>query len=118
MDHETLRRGEAAIALTVAALFTASPRLALKPFGVPDDEVTGVAVLGWRLFAVRTATIGAAAWRGDPSARRAFLPVQVADQAVFAAALRRGEVAPRTAGLAMATSAVIIALDVVARWRG
>jgi hypothetical protein len=64
---------------------------------------------------VRTAVIGAAALRGDERARAAFLPVQIADQAVFAHALRTRAVPPRAAVMAMAASGVIIALDLATR---
>ena len=110
-----MRRTEAIIALLVAAAATASPRLMLRVFGIAPREVTGAAALGWRLFGVRTAAIGAAALRGDERAQAVFLPVQIADQAVFAHALRTRAVPRRAAVMAMATSGVIVALDLAAR---
>ena len=89
----------------------------LSLFGVESGEVTGAASFGWRLFGVRTVAISAAALAGSRVAREAFLPVQLADQLVFAHALRSRSVAPRTAGMAIATSAAIIALDLAARLR-
>jgi len=110
-----MRRVEAFIALVVGVAATASPRRLLRVFGIARPEVTGAAALGWRLFGVRTAAIGAAALRGDGRAQAAILPIQVADQAVFAHALRSRAVPPRAAVMAMATSGVLIALDVAAR---
>lgn len=107
------RRAQAVLALAVGAAATASPVTLLRPFGLRD--VDGAAALGWRLFGVRTAGIAAASLRGSRTAQAAFLPVQLADQAVFAHALRTGAVPPRAAIMAMATSGVIIALDVAAR---
>ena len=53
--------------------------------------------------------------RGDPTARNAFLPVQLLDQAVFWHAFGTRSVPRRAAVLAAATSGVIIALDVKRR---
>jgi hypothetical protein len=104
-------KGMAAIALTVAAGSAASPRAFLRPFGIDGAEVTGAAAFGWRLFAVRTAYLGARAWRGDEAARAAFLPVQLADQAVFWHAFATRSVPRRAAVMAAAASGAIIALD-------
>ncbi len=114
-SHESLRRVEAGIGLAVGALMTASPRRGLRVFGVPRRDVTGAAEFGWRLFGVRTVAIAVAALRGSEAARSAFLPVQIADQAVFAHGYRTGSVPRRASVLAMGTSAAIIALDLQAR---
>jgi hypothetical protein len=110
-----MRRAQALVAVVVGGAATASPRALLRVFGIAPREVTGAAALGWRLFGVRTAAIGAAAARGDERARAVFLPVQVADQAVFAYALRTRAVPRRAAVMAMATSGVVVALDLAAR---
>jgi hypothetical protein len=110
-----MRRAQALIALVAGGAAAASPRALLRVFGIAPREVTGAAALGWRLFGVRTAAIGAAAALGDERARAAFLPVQVADPAVFAHALRARAVPRRAAVMAMATSGVIVVLDLAAR---
>lgn len=115
--EETTARGMSAIGLAVATGAGLAPRQFLRLFGVPDDEVTGAATFGWRLFAVRTAYLGALAMKGDEAARRAFLPIQILDQAVFWHAFARRSV-PRPAPLlAAAASGVIIALDLERRQR-
>ncbi len=101
----------AAIAGTVAAGAALSPRHLLRPFGVTPREVTGAAAFGWRLFAVRTAYLAARAWRGDPAARAAFLPVQLLDQLVFWHAFATRSIPRRGAVLAAAVSGAIIVLD-------
>ncbi len=104
--------GMSAIAVGVAVASTATPRLFLRTFGLdPATEATGAALLGWRLFAVRTATLGVLAARGNPTARDAFLPVQLMDQATWWWGYRRGELPLRTAAMAAAASGAIIALD-------
>jgi hypothetical protein len=105
----------AAIGAAVASAAAVSPRHFLRPFGVPEEEVTGAAELGWRLFAVRTAYISGRALSGDEEAVRAFLPVQVLDQAVFWHAFATRSVPRRAAVLAAATSAAIIGLDLARR---
>lgn len=104
-------KGMAAIGGTVAAGSALSPRLFLKIFGIDESEVTGAARFGWRLFAVRTAYISALAVRGDSTARAAFLPVQLLDQAVFWHAFADRSVPRRASVMAAAASGVIIALD-------
>ena len=104
-------RGMAAIGGTVAVLTAISPRTFLRPFGIPPEQVTGAAAFGWRLFAVRTAYISVLAARGDTTARDAFLPLQVLDQAVFWHAYAQRSVPRRAPLLAAATSGAIIALD-------
>ncbi len=108
----------AAIGATVAtgAAFAPAPLLGL--FGIPRADVSGAAVLGWRLMAVRTAAISALAARGDATARDAFLPVQLLDQAAWWWGHRRGELPLRTAVIASATSGAIIALDLSRRRDG
>lgn len=117
-SDERLRLTAAGIAAVVGASAIVSPRLLLRPFGIDPGEVTGPASLGWRLFGVRTLATGAAAAAGDPTARASILPIQVADQLVFASALRSGSVPARAASLAIATSGVIIAAELAARLLG
>lgn len=105
-------RAMAAIGATVAAVSALAPRPFLRAFGIAPAEVTGAAAFGWRLFAVRTAALSALAWRGDPTARGLFGPVQLADQAVFWHAYATRSIPRRAAVTASATSAAIIALDV------
>ena len=105
----------AAIGTTVAVGSAVSPRAFLRPFGVPPHDVTGAAALGWRLFAVRTAYISGLALRGNATARDAFLPIQLLDQAVFWHAVRTRSVPRQAALLAAAASGVIVALDLYRR---
>lgn len=104
-------QGMAAIGGGVALASALSPKSFLRIFGIPPEDVTGAASFGWRLFAVRTAWLSAMALRGNTTARDAFLPVQVLDQAVFWQAYRAHSVPRRAALMAAATSGVIIALD-------
>jgi hypothetical protein len=108
-------RTAASLAMAVGASSIASPRTMLRLFGIAPREVTGAAAFGWRMFGVRTAYVAAQAYRGDASARAAILPVQLADQAVFAHAFRTRSVPRRAAVLAMATSGALIALDLAGR---
>jgi hypothetical protein len=115
VSPERLARANVVIALAVGVGAAVSPRLLLRAYGVPASEVTGAAVLGWRLFAMRNLAVGVAAWRGDESARAMFLPVQVLDQMAFASAYSSRDL-PRPAVLAaMATSGAIVAMDVLRR---
>lgn len=113
-DPEQLHRAAGAIALTVGVGTTLAPGLFLRPFGIPAADVTGAAQMGWRMFGIRTALIGAAAITGSTEARAAILPVQLADQLVFAHAARSGAVPVRAARLAQAVSGVLIALELLA----
>ncbi len=115
---EALQRGFGAIGWSIGAFAALAPRAFLRVYGMRDRDITGTAEFGWRLFGVRNLVISTAALRGDASARAAFLPVQIADQAVFAHALVTGSVPRRSALLAMGTSGAIIALDVAARRAG
>ncbi|HYP48110.1 MAG TPA: hypothetical protein VEQ61_05685 [Thermoleophilaceae bacterium] len=108
-------RGMAAIGGAVASGSALSPRTFLRRFGLRGAEVTGAAELGWRLFAVRTAYLSALAASGDEAARRAFLPVQVLDQAVFWQAFATRSVPRRAAVMAATASGVIIVLDLTRR---
>lgn len=103
-------RGMATIGGTVAVATAIAPRRFLALFGL-GHQATGAALLGWRLFAVRTAAISALAARGNAVARDLFLPVQVLDQATWWWGYRRGELPLRTAAMAAAASGAIIALD-------
>ena len=87
-------------------------------FGIAPREVTGAAAFGWRLFAVRTGYLSALAWRGDETARAAFLPVQLLDQVVFWHVFAARSVPRRAALLAAGTSGAIVALDVRRRRAG
>lgn len=111
-------RAMAGIGGSVAIGSAVSPRAFLRIFGIPAGQVTGAAAFGWRLFAVRTAFISALAWRGDDTARRSFLPVQMLDQVVFWHAFATRSVPRRASLLAAATSGVIVLLDVVRRADG
>jgi hypothetical protein len=106
------------IAATVALASTLSPRLFLRAFGIAPGEVNGVAVFGWRLFAVRTAFLAFLAARGNQTAREAFLPIQILDQAVFWQAFVTRSVPRRASLMAAAASGVIIALDLMRRSGG
>ncbi len=108
--------GMSSIAAVVAAGAAISPRTFLRPFGIREEDVTGAAEFGWRLFAVRTGYIAyRAALRNDGSAVGAFLPVQLLDQAVFWEAFASRRVPRRAALLAAAASGGIIALDIASR---
>ena len=106
---ETYWRATAAIALAVGVTAAFAPRVLARGYGLPQAEMTGSAQFGWRLFGVRTAIIGAAAFTGSHQARRVIVPVQILDQTIFAAALLPGSIPRRTAILAISTSATIIA---------
>ncbi len=64
---------------------------------------------------MRTAYLSGLAFRGDATARAAFLPVQVLDQAVFAHAFKTRAIPRPAAVLAMVTSGAIVALDLERR---
>jgi len=108
-------QGMAAIGATVAASSALAPVQFLRAFGIDRREVTGAAVFGWRLFAVRTAYLSALAMRGNETARAAFLPVQVLDQMVFWHAFATRTVPRRAALLAAGASGAMIALDAARR---
>ena len=108
----------AAIAGAVAVASTVAPERLMTLFGLPAGEATGAAVLGWRLMAVRTASISVLAARGDSAARDVFLPVQLMDQAAWWWGYRQGQLPLRTAALAAAASGAIIALDLTRRASG
>ncbi len=100
----------AAIGGAVSIVSALAPKQFLGIFGVAEHD-NGPGRLAWRLFAVRTATISLLAARGDGTAQRVFLPVQLMDQAAWWWGYRRGELPLRTAGLAAAVSGAIIGLD-------
>lgn len=110
--------GMAAIGASVAGASALSPRAFLRAFGIDPAEVTGAAAFGWRLFAVRTAFLSGLAWRGNSTARDAFLPVQILDQLVFWHAFKTRSIPRRAALLAASTSGAIIALDLRRRRAG
>ncbi len=105
----------AVIGTSVAAGSALSPKTFLRPFRIPPEDVTGAAAFGWRLFAVRTAYVSGLAFRGNATARDAFLPIQLLDQAVFWHAFRTRSVPRQAALLAAATSGVIVAIDLYRR---
>ena len=115
---DALQRTTAGIALAVGIGALVAPRKLLGVYGVAPGEVGGAGELGWRLFAVRNLFVGGAALGGNPTARAMVLPVQAADQALFLHALRTGSVPARAAIGAMATSGVIVALELAARRAG
>ena len=118
MKAEALHRTTAGIALAVGIGAALAPARLLQVYGVDPDEMGGPGALGWRLFAVRNLAVGLAAMGGNRTARDMILPVQAADQLVFAHAYRSAAV-PRAAALgAMATSGVIVALELAARRQG
>ena len=114
MTHEPVEpqtRAMAAIGLGVSAASALAPVLFHRTFGL-TEEPTGSSRLGWRLFAVRTATLSVLAAQGNRTARDAFLPVQVMDQAAWWWGRSRGELPLRTTLMASVASGAIIALDV------
>ena len=113
--NEPAARGMAGIGAAVAMASVASPRRFLRLFGIPGHEVSGAAALGWRLFAVRTAYISRLALGGNETARAAFLPIQVLDQAVFLHAFATRSVPRRASLMAAAASGAIIALEAARR---
>jgi len=112
---ERLWRTVAVLALAVGIGFAVAPTRLGRLFGLPPGAMTGAATLGWQLFAVRNLVVGGAALRGSDAARRAILPVQLLDQAVFVHAGVTRSVPRPTALLAMATSGLIIAICLAAR---
>lgn len=112
---EASAQAMAAIGAAAATGAALSPRTFLRPFGVEPGDVTGAAELGWRLFAARTAYLSARALSGDDTARAAFLPVQLLDQAIFWHAYATRSVPRRAAVMAAATSGAIIVLDALRR---
>ena len=105
----------ATIGGAVAVPSALAPEHFLRLFGLSEEEATGAAILGWRLMAVRTASISLLAARGDAAARDLFMPVQVMDQAAWWWGYRRGQLPLRTAVLAATASAAIIVLDLTRR---
>jgi hypothetical protein len=112
VDAQTL--GMAAIGLSVAVAATVVPGTFFRTFGIAEPP-SGAAKLGWRLFAVRTATISVLAATGNRTARETFLPVQLLDQATWWWGYSRREIPLRTAALATVASGAIIALDLTRR---
>ncbi len=107
---EPQTRAMAAIGLGVSAASALAPVLFHRTFGLAE-EPTGSSRLGWRLFAVRTATLSVLAARGSHTARDAFLPVQLMDQAASWWGRSRRELPLRTTLMASVASGAIIALD-------
>lgn len=108
-------RAMATIAAAVGVAAAASPDLLLRGFGVKDPQLSPAGRLGWRLFAARNLYVATQAFRGDPAAEASFTPIQGLDQVVFWSVFASRELPRRTSTLAIATSAGIVALDVVRR---
>ena len=103
--------GTGDVAVGLAAVL-APGRLA-SVFGLSPPD--GSAALGWRLFGIRTAVVGAGIVTGSADARSVLLPVQALDQAAFLAAALTGAVPRRSAGLLCATSWALVLLGLAAR---
>lgn len=101
----------AAIAATVGVAAALAPRATLRLFGVPARDVTGATAFSLRLFAGRNIYLAARALQGDQSAVRAFLPLQVLDQAVFWHAFATRAIPRPGAALAAGVSLIIIVVD-------
>lgn len=82
------------LATTIGVVSKVAPRRVTAVFGLPAAHLTGAADLGWRLFGVRTAVVGAGVLAGVPAARSVVVPVQLLDQVVFAHAAQTGGVPP------------------------
>ena len=107
-------RGMAAIGSAVSLASATVPGRFLSLFGIGEED-NGAGRLAWRLFAVRTGAVCALAAAGNETAQRAFLPIQVMDQAAWWWGYSRGEIPLRTAASAAAASGAIIALDLKRR---
>lgn len=110
--------GVSAGAFAVGLGFALAPRRLARFYGIPAEAVTGATDFAFRLFAARNLVVGGAAAAGSDAARRMILPVQIVDQAIFLHAAMAGSVPRRTALMAMATSAAIIAACLVASEAG
>ena len=118
MDSEALHRVAGSLALTVGVGTAVSPRHFVRPFGIEPGQVTATAAWGWRMFGIRTALIGGLIVAGDPRARAAMIPVQVADQVTFVLAGREPDGVPRrTVRMAQAVSASLVGLSGLAYLR-
>lgn len=113
-EVEPQTKAMAGIGMSVAVAAVVAPRMFLRTFGIAEPP-TGATLLGWRLFAARTAVLSVLAARGSRTARDAFLPVQLMDQAAWWWGHSRGELPLRTAAMAASASGAIIALDVSRR---
>lgn len=105
----------AAIGGSVAVASALAPRPFLRLFGTPAADITPAAVLGWRLFAVRTAALTGLAAAGSATARDVFLPVQVLDQLSW---WTTPGLPARTRLMATTASGAIVALDLRRRLAG
>lgn len=114
---EPLHRLASGIAIGVGLGAALSPARLLGLYGIEPDELGGAGDLGWRLFAIRTLAVGAAAMGGSPLARDLLIGVQAPDQLAFAYGAATGTISPRATALASATSAGIVALCLEARRR-
>lgn len=110
-------KGMAAVGTSASLLATFAPRPMMRIVGIDPDQVSPAAVLGWRLFAIRTAAICGLALRGNETARELFLPVQALDQIAWWELYRRGEISLRPTLTLAAISGVIVALDLRRRAR-
>lgn len=114
---EPFHRLAAGMAIGVGLGAALSPARLLALYGIERGELGGAGDLGWRLMAIRTLAIGAAAMRRSPLARDLLIGVQAPDQLAFAHGATTGTISPRSAALASATSAGIVALCLTARRR-
>lgn len=110
-------KGMAAVGTVASISATLAPRLMMRIVGIDPDQVSPAAVLGWRLFAIRTTAICGLALRGNETARDLFLPVQALDQISWWELYRRGEISLRPTLTLAAISGVIVALDLRRRAR-
>lgn len=98
LRSEQLWRSVAGLALLVGAGSVIAPSALSRLYRMPADGMTGTAALGWKMFGVRTVTIGAAVLVGSAPARQTVIPVQIFDQIVFLQALLTRSV-PRQSAL-------------------
>ena len=112
-EPEALHRAAGGIAMVVGVSTMVSPSAFVRPFGITGLD--GAGAWGWRMFGVRTALIGGLIVAGDPRARQAMVPVQLADQVTFLLAGRTPEVPTRAVRMAQGVSGVLIALSLAAR---
>ena len=115
MTADPYTRAIAAIGGTVALSSAVAPRMFFAAFGLPADQATGGAILGWRLMAARTGAISLLAAGGNVTARDLFLPIQIADQTAWWWGHMRGDLPTRTTLMATAASGAIICVDLMRR---
>ncbi len=109
----TLSRLAAGISVDVGILTTLTPTFAMRLYQVPEEQATGAARFGLRLFGVRNVMIGGAALAGNEQAKTAVLAMQVPDQLIMWHALLAGYIPRKTALLALMTSTAVLSLAAV-----